>query len=255
MKTNYVMTGEKEPEMFVTKNKQRLKQYGNTVYLKNGDEFEIELFNPTTTKILAKIKLNGISIGSGLIIRPGERVFLERYLETAKKFLFETYQINGNNHEALKAIEKNGTVDVEFYKQYQPQINNNTYIYYYNNYTSSPITWDNTITCSTINSNINNDITYTSNSTLSTNTFTTTSLNSSPRKLETGRIEEGSNSNQSFDFDSTTFEFTPFHKINWVILPNSRKEITKDDLVVYCVKCGRRKRDNENYCPKDGNKF
>jgi hypothetical protein len=59
-----------------------------TVYLNNGDEFEIELFNPTISKVMAKIDLNGISIGPGVVLRPGERVFLERYINEAKKFLF-----------------------------------------------------------------------------------------------------------------------------------------------------------------------
>ena len=68
------------------------------VFLTDGDEFEIELFNPTQNKVLAKIELNGKSIGSGIILRPGERVFLERYLDEAKKFLFETYVEIGRAH-------------------------------------------------------------------------------------------------------------------------------------------------------------
>lgn len=253
MYSNYLTAGLKSPEMFVTKNKHRLKQHGNIVYLKNGEEFEIELFNPLTIKILAKIELNGISIGSGLIIRPGERVFLERYLETAKKFLFETYQINGNNKEALDAIKNNGKVHVKFYKQYQSNvISTGSNITWTNNYDYIGVKpWDGTITC--YNSNTTQ---YTSNfDTPISTAISTTSFNSSPRKLETGRIEQGSNSNQSFEYDSTTFEFSPFYTTSWNILPHSQKEITKDDLVIYCVKCGRRKRENENYCPKDGNKF
>ena len=98
------------PQSFITKGKQRLKQHTDTVYLKNGDEFEIELFNPKQNKVLAKIELNGKSIGSGIILRPGERVFLERYLDVAKKFLFETYVVNGNNDEVKNAIANNGVM-------------------------------------------------------------------------------------------------------------------------------------------------
>jgi hypothetical protein len=87
------------PQSFITKSKQRLKQQIDTVYLNDGDEFEIELYNPTQNKVLAKIEMNGNSIGNGIILRPGERVFLERYLDVAKKFLFETYVVNGNNDE------------------------------------------------------------------------------------------------------------------------------------------------------------
>ena len=95
------------PQSFITKSKQRLKQHIDTVYLNNGDEFEIELYNPTSNKVLAKIELNGKSIGNGIILRPGERVFLERYLDEAKKFLFETYVVNGNNQEVKNAIANN----------------------------------------------------------------------------------------------------------------------------------------------------
>ena len=61
-------TGFAVPQSFITKSKQRLKQHVDTVYLNNGDEFEIELFNPTQNKVLSKIEINGISIGSGITI-------------------------------------------------------------------------------------------------------------------------------------------------------------------------------------------
>lgn len=68
--------------------------------MKNGSEFELELFNPKQTTILAKIKINGSYIGGGgIVLRPGERVFLERYLDDAKKFLFETYNVDGGSSE------------------------------------------------------------------------------------------------------------------------------------------------------------
>ena len=117
-----VMTGSVVPQSFITKGKQRLKQHTNTVYLKNGDEFEIELFNPTQNKVLAKIEINGNNIGNGIVLRPGERVFLERYLDEAKKFLFETYVVNGNNKDVQNAIEKNGDVTVKFYDEYVPKL-------------------------------------------------------------------------------------------------------------------------------------
>ena len=33
------------PTLFITKGRQRVKQYDNVVYLKNGDEFELELWS------------------------------------------------------------------------------------------------------------------------------------------------------------------------------------------------------------------
>ena len=83
------------PSAYITKNKQRIKQHGQTVYLNDGDEFEIELHNPKNNPILAKILLNGKYIpGGGIVLRPGERVFLERYLDKDRKFLFETYSVD-----------------------------------------------------------------------------------------------------------------------------------------------------------------
>ena len=70
--------------------------------------FQIELFNPTSFILLAKIKLNGNAIsGGGLVIRPGERIFLERFLEENKKFLFDTYKVD-NIAAVKKAIKENG---------------------------------------------------------------------------------------------------------------------------------------------------
>ena len=104
------------PAAFIA-NKQRLKQYNDIVYLKNADEFEIELFNPTQSKVLARITINNASIGPGIILRPGERVFLERYVNDPRKFKFETYAVNGNNSQVQKAIENNGDVKVEFFAE------------------------------------------------------------------------------------------------------------------------------------------
>jgi hypothetical protein len=51
------------PQAFIAVNKSRIKQYDKsgdtpTYYLQKGQEFQLELFNPTTGTILAKIFLN-----------------------------------------------------------------------------------------------------------------------------------------------------------------------------------------------------
>ena len=97
MKTN-VTVGNPNPTATLAINKGRVKIYNNksnipTYYLQKGQEFQIELFNPTTDKVLAKIKLNNKLISqSGLVLRPGERVFLDRYFDIDKKFKFDTYE-------------------------------------------------------------------------------------------------------------------------------------------------------------------
>ena len=256
-------TGFAVPQSFITKGKQRLKQHTDTVYLKNGDEFEIELFNPTQNKVLAKIEMNSKSIGSGIILRPGERIFLERYLDEAKKFLFETYTVNGNNEEVQQAIANNGDVVIKFYNETNPRT-------YYNS--------GNTLTISNPSWNVNNTTpyTYTTQNTLGGNTVptygtvTTTGTNmfynssltsgtnttNSSRQIETGRVEKGSNSDQSFTYDNSSFNIYPFTTDSWKIKPKSTKPVVIEDLITYCTECGsKRKKDTHKFCPHCGTKF
>ena len=102
------------PEAHITRSKSksrgRLKIYNdNTVYLDQGEEFEIEVFNPTTKTILAKIDFNGEMIShSGLVLRPGQRVFLERFFDDNRKFKFEVYEVENTD----KAIAEAGIAKV-----------------------------------------------------------------------------------------------------------------------------------------------
>ena len=276
------------PQAFVTKGRQRVKQfsgYGNgSVYLRNGDEFEIELFNPTTIKILAKIKLNGKYISSsGIVLRPGERVFLERYLDEARKFLFETYEVDANDPNAREAIRNNGDVEVEFYEQYQPSQYTITY---------NPSIW--TCPCPswwTYTGGTTGGGVYT-NSQGNQGTVRTQGLSSAkgmsgssrvesimycnssednalindanaiqgsfPEYIpqETGRVEKGDNSYQAFTADSTTFNSYYTWKSSWKILPESQRPFVREDLAVYCTSCGaKRKKSTHKFCPNCGAKF
>ena len=83
----YRMQKEKElnekPSAKIALKKNVLKVYDveniKAVFLKDGSEFEIELFNPLQVTVLAKIKLNGEWInGGGLILKPGQRVFFRK---------------------------------------------------------------------------------------------------------------------------------------------------------------------------------
>jgi len=241
------------PQSFITKSKQRLKQQIDTVYLNDGDEFEIELYNPTQNKVLAKIEMNGNSIGNGIILRPGERIFLERYLDEAKKFLFDTYVVNGNNEEVKQAIVNNGDVVIKFYDE----VKISTY-----NINSGTVTinnpsfgWGSTTTGSPY---YNPTFTTTSTSTFYNASLTSGTISStnSLRSLETGRVEKGSDSNQSFTYDSSSFNSYPSTTNWWKIKPKSTQVITKDDLVTYCSECGsKRKKDTHKFCPQCGTKF
>ena len=54
----WTTTSTSQAQAFITKRKQRLKQINRNVYLKDGDEYEIELFNPNPAFILAKIRVS-----------------------------------------------------------------------------------------------------------------------------------------------------------------------------------------------------
>ena len=62
----------------IAKNKSLLKEYEcngtRTVYLKDGDEFQIQLFNPETTEVGAEVYINNERLSNIIILRPGERV-------------------------------------------------------------------------------------------------------------------------------------------------------------------------------------
>lgn len=268
-------TGFAVPQSFVTKGKQRLKQHNDTVYLKNGDEFEIELFNPTNNKVLAKIEMNGKSIGSGIILRPGERVFLERYLDVAKKFLFETYVVDGNSKEVKQAIADNGDVVIKFYNEVVTRplytsgsgtvtISNPTWIN-----TGSPFTYTthNTLGGSTVSNpgtftTTSTNTAYFNNTSYTSGTFNTSSTllknkGTNPlRSLETGRVEMGSNSDQSFTYDNSSFYSYESSIDRWKIKPESTKLLVREDLVTYCTECGsKKKKDSHKFCPNCGTKF
>lgn len=254
------------PQSFITKGKQRLKQHVDTVYMNNGEEFEIELYNPTQNKVLAKIELNGNSIGNGIILRPGERVFLERYFDEAKKFLFETYKVNGDDQEVQNAIAKNGDVTVSFYNENKPTQYNTVTV------TTTPtVNWTTTNvggsfsytggigtynTNGTVNINNTSGIYSSTNATASFSNSPQPTLGKKSIEIETGRVEKGSNSDQSFVYDNSSFEYYSFHTNWWKIKPMHDKPCTIDDLVVYCTECGaKRKKDNHKFCPHCGTKY
>jgi len=279
---NTTINGYASPTAFVSKGKQRLKQYNDIVYLNNNDEFEIELFNPTKSKVLAKIELNGNSIGNGVILRPGERIYLERYLDVAKKFLFETYDVDGSNNDVQKGIVDNGSVQVKFYNEYitptyypnSLMLNGGIYdwktttfntpisTYNVNTTFNSPNTTFNTPN-TTFNTPISTYNVNTPNTTLSSSILPFTGTLSDTKKsfstndsIETGRIEKGSDSKQSFTYDNSSFNSWESYTSKWKILPLSQKLLEKEDIKVFCINCGKkRKNDKDKYCSSCGTKF
>jgi hypothetical protein len=247
----------------------------------------LELFNPSSTTVLAKIKLDGSYIsGGGIVLKPGQRVFLERYLDDARKFKFETYEVDGTSNEVLDAISGNGDVVIDFFDEYKQPLwtNNVTYggsfggpIHTYN---SNPLN----INAGYVNGQTTTNINYSSTNTAGVS-FTTTSMSNTfegPNKrgvlrslkskpnsrsevtmdmlstdsIETGRVEKGGSSDQSFKTVDKTFNHYTCATSIWKILPVSQKVYEKQDLKVYCTNCGKkRKKDSDKFCSSCGNKF
>jgi len=240
--------GVMRPTAHITKKKSRLKVYnGHIVFLENNDNFEFELHNPKQNSVLVKIKLNGEYISSsGVVLRPGQRMFLERFLDTNNKFEFNTYEVN-NTSENRNAIELNGDVRIEFYDE---QIIYNTLL----NGSSSTGTiyrpWNQNV-MGTPNifttTSMNNGISFTS----SVEPLNTSYL--STKSIETGRVEKGEKSNQSFTNSYEQFNSYTSHQISFKIKPLSGKNKTSQDIRQYCEECGTKVKSNYKFCPTCGN--
>jgi hypothetical protein len=242
----------KRPEAFITKGKKRIKQFDGQVYLSDGDEYEIELFNPTQEVVLAKIKIDGDYIaGGGIVLRRGERVFLERFLDSPNRFKFSTYVVNGNNTEVQDAIKNNGYVEIEFYDEYKPTWNSGFLTTGTNIHTIN----GNPITFTTTSGTTSTSTFY--NASLTANTFAGPNIRNLSNKVETGTTEKGGSSEQSFQHTNKTFNSFSFWNVAWQILPTSQKQYTAEEVGVnYCGECGaKRKKSSFKFCPHCGNKF
>lgn len=242
-----------KPTAHITKKKSRLKVYnGHNVFLNDKDNFEFELHNPTHTTVLCKIKLNGNYIStSGIILKPGQRVFLERFLDTNNKFEFSTYKVKDTS-ENKSAIELNGDVLIEFYDE-QVIFNSG----------NGTLTWTNSGTIPASLTGVGTSSTYLGTSNSSTTAFySSISSQTGPNlrsltngNIETGRIERGEKSNQSFSVSYETFNGYTSHTVKFKILPLSTKNISVKEIRHYCTECGTKIKNNYKFCPSCGNKL
>jgi len=264
-----------KPCAYITKGKQRIKQFGQNVYLKDGSEFEVELYNPTRKNVLSKIKINGEFIkGGGIILRPGERIFLERYIDVPRKFKFETYTVDSTN-ETMNAIASNGDVEILFYEE-QEVLKLTSYPAWNPTYISNGGTFttttggDTTIGNNFYTTSVNYSSTNVGDINL-TNSFNTRSskylskFDQQPRSrsfakksksVETGRVEQGSSSNQSFKTVNKEFNAWAVSTSVWKLLPESQKPIVKKDLIEKCPRCSTKlKKQSWKFCPECGNEL
>lgn len=241
----------------------RLKTYksptnSEVVYLKDGDEFQIELFNSHEYSVLAKIWMNDSIISeSGLVLKPGQRVFLERYIDTNNKFVFRTYEVDGTDKEVLNAIKNNGSVKVIYYREKVVQnsgyvVNVNPSWRSWNTLTyGTPAPWHGTTI--TTNSSISN---FVEGLTTTNTAFYSSASIPVNANYETGRVEKGSSSNQNFSSVFMEFENYPCETVYMQILAESNKPAEISDLRNYCSGCGTRmKKQTWKFCPSCGTKI
>ncbi|MCH5166980.1 MAG: zinc ribbon domain-containing protein [Erysipelotrichales bacterium] len=222
------------------------------VYLDNGTEFQLELFNPYHCTIGILISFNEKIINNQMIVlKPGERIWLDRYIDSPKKFLFSTYEVE-DSKEAKEAISENGLVNIEFYKE---KYHSETTTLKISNISWEPSTWETHYYSSgqySIQQNLSHDYCDSPNNWI---TSECTPIQTSTSTIETGRIEEGSHSNQTFETVYNEFENYPFATEKIKILPTSRKLISKSDIQkIFCYNCGRKIKEKFKFCPFCGAK-
>lgn len=129
---------------------------------------------------------------------------MERFTDKQIKFKYHTYTVESNNKEVDKAISQNGNIKIEFYnkkKIYRSVIDNRPYIYY------SSTTGDIgsiTASCTSNYDVANTSACYTGYDPSLACSSNTLSLNDTK---ETGRVGEGSYSDQKFKNIYMEFEY------------------------------------------------
>lgn len=265
------------PEAYIAVGGNRQKIYSQTggkkVFLDGATEFQLELFNGTTGIVAAKIYINDEPISNSLIVlRPGVREFLDRYIDDNKKFLFDTYTVE-DSQAARDAIANNGNVRVEFFRSVvvkpNPFIittngngsgwfNGNPTIHPYLPYQPGTSGVDHNFYCHNLGDGSINASSFTTSNYSSPDlgmacmdsmSFSDNNIN----EIETGRIEAGSTSNQKFTSYNGEFETVAFMTSEYQILPNSTKPIEISQIRQYCPGCRNRIRKSTwNWCPACG---
>jgi hypothetical protein len=252
------------------------------IYLNDKQNFGIRFFNPLHEKIGARISFNGQISQQLLVLNPGQDVTLERFLGESRKMVFETYVVDGGNQKAMEAIQNNGVVKIEFFKEKVQPItwtNSNWNTLYCNqsmgtlNLTSNAVSGtfssgSNVKGMSASNSGSGRGSSCGSRKFKNTNakwspiqesSFTTQdSLNLSDyveesneitsknyvdsKPVETGRIEKGELSNQNIQQVEVEFESYPFVSVEYKLLPLSQINRNVKEIRNYCPSCGYRLR-------------
>jgi len=239
------------PECDILVNKQIRKTYGkkkNKVYLNDGDHIQLNLLNPLYHRIGVQLEFNGEKEEKMIILNPGQKVLLDRFIDTKKKIKFGTYFVDGSNDKVKESIKKNGNMKIHFWcEKMKPQTFDESSIIIDKSKTTqkwSPVLDKLGITDTEkrewlFNYNVNYDENYNLYGSQSCSTLDNTNgmgnltnnLNSRiytssfdgqlPKLEETGRVEKGDKSKQKMK--ETEFEVDKvFHIKEFKLLPFSK---------------------------------
>jgi ribosomal protein L37AE/L43A len=175
-----------------------------------------------------------------------------------------------STNETMNAIANNGDVEILFYEEEEPILQR------LNNIDWNP-TYINTSNGGYVYGSTSGDIVGSSFTTTNLASFKssddTLSFSNNPRSskyekrelperrlksksVETGRVEQGSSSDQSFKTVSKEFNSWTVSTSVWKLLPESQKPIEKSDLIHRCPKCSTRiKKSSWKFCPECGNEL
>lgn len=274
---NITYTEYKKPEVNILVNNNRVAKSRTdaSCYISEG-EFSIEIINTNSVTIGALIKMNGVSLSDQhLVIYPGQRIVLDRFINTKHKFNFKVYSVEDNNKAIEEAIKKNGDIEISFHVENftysEPDISNGFWTdkdtYRVHNFDQYTNVFQNT---SESTFNLKN----------APNTFTTNAVNLDSVKCfynndlkdliqensepfeeksrsvkETGMIDQGSKSNQEFTVVNKAFVAVPYYTATLKLKPLSAKPVEAKDLICYCKQCGIKVNRKDNFCSKCGTKI
>jgi hypothetical protein len=223
-------------DALITINKNEIKGIDGAFYLEDNQPFELKLQAPPFFDVLAKIKWNGKEEKTGIIVRAGESIYLERFVDTNNRLTFKVTELPDNLADLVDK-EKAGKIEVSFYKKVwslsTPLIRGP----YYPQGPGTPNAphpyWQEPF------------YEYTDNTFFSAKSMTTSH--------RIGSVEKGEKTTQEFKESSETFEQIPMITVGFHL--KSIKDKPKDKLIrKYCTKCGSRTKDKWEYCPYCGEK-
>ena len=228
-----------------------LREFGDTVYLPFGSEYEIRLKNINTSRVKATIEIDGENVtGGGLILNPLETVDLERFIKNGNlsegnrfKFIERTKKIE--DHRGIKLEDGLITIRYEFeisLPLYTPFAQKTPYTKSVpiNYYVGQSLEYNYIARCS-LNHSVENSI----------NTNATLPVN------ETGITVEGSRSNQKFNTSLWNGSIGGMNVLNIKMLGETEenKKVREPVTVktkLECKTCGTVNPVTSNFCSECG---